>query len=101
MVHRTDTVGHLAGFLQIRRPLEPHGKGVELRPPCRLLSVRLDSSVSILLGHSRNDGTVEPSREEHAIGHVTHHLTADRAFEGIAKMRSRLRFILHVVIVLP
>ena len=81
VVDGAEVIGHLAGGGEIRRPFQPHGEGVQLRPPGFALAIVLDAARRIELGNGGDNGRIEPAGEQHAIRHVTHQLAFDRRFQ--------------------
>ena len=81
MVHGADIVGHQLGLRQIGRTFQSHGKRMEPRPVGSTLGIILDAVGGKALGDGRDDRRVETAGKQHAIGHVTHQLTADGRLE--------------------
>ena len=84
VVNRAQVVGYFARLRQVGGTLEPHGKGVETRPPCGLRTFRLHAALGILPCHGRNHRTVQAAREQHAVGHVAHQLALHGRLERFA-----------------
>mmetsp|Transcript_8084 Transcript_8084/g.25306 ORF Transcript_8084/g.25306 Transcript_8084/m.25306 type:complete len:412 (+) Transcript_8084:938-2173(+) len=80
VVHRADVLRGLGGRIEVRRPDEPHGEGVEARHPLVAAAGR-DFALERALGHRGHQRRVEAARQQHAPRHVGHHPALDRLLE--------------------
>ena len=82
VVDGAEVIGHLAGGSEIRRPFQADGEGVQLGPPGFALAIVFHPAGGIELGDGGDDGRIQTTGEQHAVGHVAHQLALDRRFQG-------------------
>ena len=96
-----DVLGHLPRFVQIGRPIQPHGERVQSRPPGPRAGIILNPHRTEPLGNGRDDGGIEPARKQHAVWHIGHHLAFYRRFQGTTQLFCIGRIVLHGIEILP
>ncbi len=93
VMHGAQRLGSNFRCGQVGRAFKANGERVQPRPPRFGAIILFDAMAGKACGAGGDQGGVEASRKQHAVGHVRHHLPMHRGFEGRAQV---LRTHVHI-----